>query len=40
VSLLGWGLNGAWAAMATDLVIRGLLFYLRFRTGHWKRARV
>lgn len=39
-SVLGLGLNGAWISMASDLTVRGLLFYLRFRSGHWKKAEV
>jgi putative MATE family efflux protein len=38
--VLGLGLNGAWLSMATDLSVRGALFYLRFRSGHWKKAEV
>ena len=30
------GLSGAWIAMAVDLTARGLLTYLRFRSGKWK----
>jgi MATE family multidrug resistance protein len=37
---LGWGLWGAWVAMAIDLAIRGSLMWLRFRSGRWKNARV
>ncbi len=36
----GWGLTGAWVAMAADLTLRGTLMLLRFRTGKWKTARV
>jgi putative MATE family efflux protein len=39
-SALGLGLNGAWISMAIDLAVRGLLFFLRFRSGHWKQASV
>mgnify|MGYP005864579021 CR=1 FL=1 len=37
---LGWGLTGAWVAMAIDLVIRGLLLFARFRGGKWKSIEV
>ncbi len=33
---LGWGVAGAWMAMATDLIIRSLLVMLRFFRGDWK----
>lgn len=36
----GWGLMGAWAAMALDMTLRGVLNVLRFRSGRWKTARV
>jgi putative MATE family efflux protein len=38
--VLGMGLSGAWLGMAIDLVVRGVLFFLRFRSGRWKLARV
>jgi putative MATE family efflux protein len=38
--VLGWGLIGAWGAMAFDLSLRGLLNYLRFRSGRWKTVKV
>jgi len=34
------GLYGAWLAMSADLLIRGLLYVLRFATGGWKRVKV
>lgn len=37
---VGWGLAGAWTAMAIDLIIRGTSMLLRFRTGHWKEVQV
>lgn len=37
---LGWGLRGAWIAMACDMVVRGALMFRRFRSGRWKQARV
>jgi len=38
--LLGWGLNGVWIAMASELVIRGCLFAGRFLHGGWTKAQV
>jgi MATE family multidrug resistance protein len=38
--VFGWGLVGAWSAMALDLVIRGTLNFLRFRSGRWKAMQV
>ncbi len=38
VKVFGLGLSGAWIAMAADLAVRGLLTYLRFRSGKWKAA--
>jgi putative MATE family efflux protein len=38
--VLGWGLAGAWAALAFDLCVRGLLNALRFRAGRWKTINV
>jgi MATE family multidrug resistance protein len=37
---LGMGLAGAWLGMAADLCVRGIAFYLRFRSGRWKAAQV
>lgn len=37
---LGWGLAGAWAAVALDQVLRSFLIYRRFRNGRWKLAKV
>ncbi len=37
---LGWGLTGAWSAMAIDLTIRAVLNFLRFRSGKWKAIAV
>ncbi len=33
---LGFGLAGAWAGMALELSLRGLIYFLRFRRGGWK----
>ena len=38
--VLGWGLPGAWAAFALDLSVRGVLNFLRFRSGRWKTVKV
>lgn len=40
VVVLGLHLPGAWYAMVSDLIMRSILFQLRFRTGHWKRIAV
>lgn len=37
---LGMGLAGAWLGMATDLTVRGIVFFLRFRGGRWKLMKV
>ena len=34
------GLVGAWLGMAIDNTVRGVLFFLRFRNGRWKKAQV
>jgi putative MATE family efflux protein len=36
----GFGLFGAWLAMAADLIVRGVFFWVRFAGGKWQRARV
>lgn len=36
----GWGLIGAWIAMAFDLTVRAVLIYGRFASGRWKEVRV
>ena len=38
--VLGWGLPGAWAALALDMSLRGVLNFLRFRSGRWKTIKV
>ena len=38
VKVLGWGLAGAWLAMAADLIVRGILCTLRLMSGKWKTA--
>ncbi len=37
---LGLGLVGIWVAITLDHCSRGLIVYLRFRRGHWKRMTV
>jgi MATE family multidrug resistance protein len=37
---LGWGLIGAWVAMALDFALRAVLNFLRFRSGRWKAVEV
>jgi putative MATE family efflux protein len=36
----GWGIQGAWYAMATDVIVRCLLIAHRFLHGGWKRIEV
>lgn len=38
--VMGYGLIGAWIAMSVETVVRGLLFYIRFRRGRWKSIKV
>lgn len=40
VTQLNMGLLGAWTAMAVDLWIRGIITFLRFRSGRWKTIKV
>jgi putative MATE family efflux protein len=37
---LGVGLPGAWLGMASDLTVRGIAYFLRFRSGRWKLMKV
>lgn len=37
---LGWGVQGAWYAMATDLTIRALFALVRFSHGGWKNVKI
>ncbi|MCL7454100.1 MAG: MATE family efflux transporter [Anaerolineae bacterium] len=37
---LGWGLVGAWSAMALDFSLRGIINFFRFRSGRWKTIKV
>ena len=34
---LGLGLNGIWLAMSLDLITRGILCFIRWKTGKWMR---
>lgn len=40
VTQLDLGLLGAWTAMVVDLWIRGIVTFLRFRSGKWKTVKV
>jgi putative MATE family efflux protein len=40
VVIMQMGLPGAWYAMATDLILRSMLFMWRFKAGHWKKISV
>lgn len=33
---LGWGLVGIWVAFAADEILRGIIFVIRWRSGHWR----
>ena len=40
IPMLGLGLRGVWIAMCLDWVVRGIFFYLRFRSGKWQDIKV
>ena len=40
VFVLGYGVRGAWYAMAVSMVAQGILALYRFRSGRWKTMRV
>ena len=40
VTQLNLGLKGAWIAMVADLWVRGILTFIRFKSGRWKTIRV
>lgn len=40
VRVFGWGLAGAWVAMAVDWCTRGTVGMVRFRKGKWKSMRI
>jgi Na+-driven multidrug efflux pump len=37
---LGWGVQGAWIAMVSDIMVRAVLIVLRFLHGGWKQIAV
>jgi putative MATE family efflux protein len=37
---LGWGVQGAWTAMVSDLIVRALLIVCRFQLGGWRQIKV
>ncbi|MCG2768132.1 MAG: MATE family efflux transporter [Anaerolineae bacterium] len=37
---LGLGLAGVWLGRASDVAVRGVILFLRFRGGRWKETRV
>lgn len=37
---LGYGLTGVWFGLCGELVVRGVLYYLRFRAGRWRTIEV
>ncbi|MSR69177.1 MAG: MATE family efflux transporter [Phycisphaerales bacterium] len=37
---MGYGLLGIWIALCAELVVRGLLFLARLRSGRWEQLRV
>src|SRR5205085_5640018 len=37
---LGWGVQGAWIAMVSDIVVRAVLVVLRFLHGGWRQIAV
>ena len=40
VNLLGLDLWGAWIALITDLMVRTVLIYFRYRSGVWKKVKL
>ncbi|HZJ82212.1 MAG TPA: MATE family efflux transporter [Clostridia bacterium] len=40
INKLGWGLMGAWIALAADQVIRSFLVLMRYNSGKWKSIKV
>ncbi|MGI6344576.1 MAG: MATE family efflux transporter [Bacillota bacterium] len=40
VNVFGWGLLGAWLAMAIDQTTRSAFIYFRYRSGRWKTVKV
>jgi Na+-driven multidrug efflux pump len=37
---LGWGVQGAWIAMVSDIIVRAVLIVLRFLQGGWRQIAV
>ena len=37
---LGLGLAGVWLGRASDVAVRGVILFIRFRGGRWKDTRV
>lgn len=40
IYVLGWGLEGAWVAMALDQILRTTLIFARYQSGKWKQIKV
>lgn len=40
IKVFDLGLVGAWSAMVIDLWVRGIITFLRFRSGRWKEIKV
>lgn len=40
VTLLHWGLQGAWLALIGDQFLRFVLIYIRYRSGKWKLLKI
>jgi Na+-driven multidrug efflux pump len=40
VFVLGWGLAGVWVVLASELVCRGIMAWLRFEHGGWRHMEV
>lgn len=40
IYVLGWGLEGAWIALAVDQLLRSFLVLLRFNSGKWKSIKI
>lgn len=40
VNYLGWGLIGAWTAMAVDQCTRSAFIFFRYKSGRWKTIKV
>lgn len=40
VTILQWGLVGAWVAMTVDQLVRSVIILFRFNTNKWKETRV